>query len=268
MSKLLRSALSGSDWKQNELKAYNILVQTEDAQTFFNRELLSIDHLDPNLLSTEETNITDNFAPPTAKFLAYLDRALRSYPGEESEIDDLVRSLLNITGYDEAGTTLRTRCNIKLAICGETNRSAKTDVCLEHVSSMILLLVHEDKTISGTDPEPQVIAEAIASFQENNAKREDSGQDVLDAMTVPCVTMVGTQAGPVFYKVPVTMELSECVRAGTYPKNATVVTRCAPPKHQPLAGMEDPDNRRIILQYYTTFREVAKQCWSQFIANM
>ena len=40
------------------------------------------------------------------------------------------------------------------------------------VSSEILLLVQEDKThINPSDPEAQLMAEAIGAFQENNAKR-------------------------------------------------------------------------------------------------
>ncbi|KIL66992.1 hypothetical protein M378DRAFT_159941 [Amanita muscaria Koide BX008] len=39
-------------------------------------------------------------------------------------------------------------------------------------ASEILLLVQEDKThITPSDPEGQLIAEAIGAFQENNAKR-------------------------------------------------------------------------------------------------
>jgi hypothetical protein len=49
---------------------------------------------------------------------------------------------------------------------------AKTDVCILDVDSKLLLLVQEDKShISPADPEPQLIAEAIAVFQENNRKR-------------------------------------------------------------------------------------------------
>ncbi|KAJ4465181.1 hypothetical protein C8J55DRAFT_441351 [Lentinula edodes] len=35
MANLLRSAKSSSDWTQNELRAYNITVQWQDAATFF-----------------------------------------------------------------------------------------------------------------------------------------------------------------------------------------------------------------------------------------
>ena len=46
---------------------------------------------------------------------------------------------------------------------------AKTGVCLMDVSSENLLLVKEDKT--HINPSAQLVAEAIATFQENNMKR-------------------------------------------------------------------------------------------------
>ncbi|KAJ7784170.1 hypothetical protein B0H16DRAFT_1257318, partial [Mycena metata] len=52
-----------------------------------------------------------------------------------------------------------------------SNCSAQTDVCILD-STNILLLVQVDKQLkNGHDPEPQVIAEAIAAFQCNNFTR-------------------------------------------------------------------------------------------------
>ena len=111
---------------------------------------------------------------------------------------------------------------------------------------MILLVVQEDKTIfSSANPEPQVIAEAIATFQYNNRKREERGLPTLDQMTIPCIVMVGTR--PFFYKVPVTQKLSDCVIGGKYPSQPTVVTRCSPPARRRTSdGMEVPDYRRAL----------------------
>ena len=35
MTELIRSAKSGSDWKGNEVAAYNITIEYQDAATFF-----------------------------------------------------------------------------------------------------------------------------------------------------------------------------------------------------------------------------------------
>ena len=102
------------------------------------------------------------------------------------------------------------------------------DVCLVHLNPMILLVVQEDKTnLSTANPEPQVITEAIATFQYNNRKREELDLPTLDKMTIPCIVMVGTR--PFFYKVPATQKLCDCVIGSQYPSQPTVVTCCAPP---------------------------------------
>lgn len=93
------------------------------------------------------------------------------FEGEESAVNDFAAELLRAIGYETENTVVRTRKNIRLFMCGES-KYAKTDVCLMDVSSEILLLVQEDKThISPSDPESQLIAEAIAAFQVNNSKR-------------------------------------------------------------------------------------------------
>ena len=129
----------------------------------------------------------------------------------------------------------------------------------------ILLVVQEDKTaFSSSDPEPQIIAGAIATFQHNNRKRADLGLPQLDTMTIPCITMVGTR--PFFYQIPVTQQLSDSVATGQFPPQPTVVRRCAPPaRRRASEGMEVPDYRRIALQYYDTFRGVAEDCWTKYL---
>jgi len=77
--------------------------------------------------------------------------------------------------------------------------------------------VQEDKGLTSVkDPEPQVIAEAIAAFALNNKVRQDSlGLPPLSSITFPTITMVGTN--PNFYKITVTAELSAAVQQGAYP---------------------------------------------------
>ena len=106
------------------------------------------------------------------------------------------------------------------------------DVCLVHLNFMILLVVQEDKTnLSTANPEPQVITEAIATFQYNNRKCEELDLPTLDKMTIPCIVMVGTRL--FFYKVPATQKLCNCVISGQYPSQPMVITRCAlPAQHQ------------------------------------
>jgi hypothetical protein len=165
MTNLIRSAKSGSNWSTNKLMAYNISVHRTNFTRFFGHEPGPIDHLDPNLLSSADPMITVDFSQATYRFLAYLDLASHVNASQESAIDDFGRSVLEVTGFDIRGTILHTRY-----VCGDPpDKATKTDVCLVHLNSMILLVVQEDKmNQSGRKPEAQVIAKAIATFQYNN----------------------------------------------------------------------------------------------------
>jgi hypothetical protein len=126
--------------------------------------------------------------------------------GEESAVHDFAAELLRVMGYKKDETLVRTRKSIRLRMCGEIV-FAKTDVCLMDISSEILLLVQEDKThINLSDPEAQLIAEAITAFEENNAKRvNDLFLEPLEMQVIPGITMAGTFSR--FYKIKVTADL-------------------------------------------------------------
>ena len=80
----------------------------------------------------------------------------------------------------------------------------------------VFLLLQEDKLSSFKDPEPQLIAEAIAAYAVNNKVRQDSlSLPLLPSIPFPAITMIGTS--PNFYKITVTAELSAAVQQGTYP---------------------------------------------------
>jgi len=267
MANLIRSAKSGSDWTTNDLLAYNISVSSQSPNNFYGQPLPTVESLsslDPNLLSG--TLDTQGLSDGTYRLLQYLDLASRANSGQESAIDDFAREILRTLGYEKRGLLLRSRYAIPLMISGDPKRSAQTDVCLVQGSSTILLVVQEDKTaVSVRDPEPQVIAEAIAAFQSNNRIRARLGEPQLNSMTIPCITMVGTR--PIFYLVPVTRELSEAVATAQYPLCSTVVKKCvvASNSRRLSEGMETPDFRQVALQHYTAFRTLAEAHWSAFM---
>ena len=70
--------------------------------------------------------------------------------------------------------------DLQLLICGE-NRHAKTDVCIvDHSQNNfdILLLVQKDKRLTYNEPinaGAQLVAEALAAFNENNTQRKAAG---------------------------------------------------------------------------------------------
>ena len=118
----------------------------------------------------------------TYRFLAYLDLATNT--SQETAVDDFAHELLRVVGFEERGRILRTRHTISLSICGENNTLAESTVCLVDLRSTVLLVLLKDKTnFNPSNPEPQVIAEAIAAYQHNNERRAGIGLPTLNTMT-------------------------------------------------------------------------------------
>ena len=96
------------------------------------------------------------------------------------------------------------------------------------------------------EPKPQLIAEAIAAFIENNRLRVPP----LPQQTFPAITMVGPC--PIFYKIPVAQALVDDLIAGHYPAQPTIVQRLVPPVPDPNSyrrhGMNLLQNRGIAFQ--------------------
>ncbi|KAF8343594.1 hypothetical protein F5887DRAFT_1283444 [Amanita rubescens] len=250
MTELIRSAKFGSDWTSHELAAYNIVVEYQaDAATFFGT---------PNL---PQPGTTLNPAVLTAggayELLHMMDLAMSPAPEEESAVDDFAVLLLRALGYTTRGRVLRTRKDIPLIICGEA-RHAKTDVCIIDQNE-ILLLVQEDKQhLDSSDPEPQLIAEAIAAFAANNQTRQRTlNQPPLDSKVMAGITMKGT--APIFYKILVTAALVASVASGVHPRAVTTVYAHVPnvprPNRRWSEGMKPLDNRQVILSCYEAFKQ-------------
>ncbi|KJA26788.1 hypothetical protein HYPSUDRAFT_63566 [Hypholoma sublateritium FD-334 SS-4] len=265
MAQFIRSAKSGSDWTDAELLAYNVSITSTSPAVFFQSDAdPSLDHLDPAILTSPNAE-DPNLSAATADYLGYLD--LASHATQESAIDDFAAATLRFLGFNERHTTVATRYIIPLTICGET-RTAQTDVCLIYRPTTILLVLVEDKTLfNKTNVEAPVVAEAIAAFQFNNTKRAARGQPILEAMTIPCITMFGTT--PTFYLVPVTRELSDAVKTAQYPTSQTQVLKCVTVvTHQRRLsdGMADTEFRKLALARFVAFKTLAKSYWQQYLA--
>ena len=252
MANLIRLAKSGNEWSTNELMAYNISIVERDQDTFFNGPLPA--YTGPAGFVQHEDRV-QGLDSASLALIKRLDLAMKVMDGEESAVDDFAAELLRVLGYETERTVVRTRKNIRLSMCGQ-QVYAKADVCILDVDSELLLLVQEDKShINPADPEPQLIAEAIAAFQENNKNRVNNlFVDPLKSQVFPGITMVGTF--PRFYKVTVTTDLDMCVRGGTYPAAETIVERHTPrvPRRR-SDGMRPLDNRILVLRCYEAFRQ-------------
>ena len=266
MANAIRSAKSGSDWTSGDLLAYNIAISPVPPDEFFRHGVdPSLDHLDPAILDSSPDSDDPNFSDAVADYLGYLDLATKAT--QESAIDNFAAETLKLLGFNERKTTVVTRYIIPLTICGDGNRVAQTDVCLLYRPSLVLLVLVEDKTIfNKTNPEAQVVAEAIAAFQSNNAKRGASGLPPLNAMTIPCITMTGTR--PTFYLVPVTQNLSDAIILGQYPATQTQVLKCVTTRvhaRTTSEGMENVEYRKLALKRLLAFKALAKSHWEQFL---
>jgi hypothetical protein len=254
MANLIRSAKPGSDWTQNELAAYHITIVNQNKHEFFGSTDLPAPVV-PSLagfMTTEDREHAVDGA--TRKLLHYLDLALDPQVGQEAAVDNFAAKLLEKLGYDEGDRIIFIRRALPLVICG-VHSIAQTDVCVMDDNEVLLLLQEDKRLLSLRDPEPQVVAEAIAAYAMNNKVREASlGLPPLASVTFPAITMIGTN--PIFYKITVTAELSAAVQQGTYPAMETRVLRYIPvlPRRRSL-GMRPLENRVEILACFEAFKQ-------------
>jgi len=265
MANLTRTAKSGSDWGAYELAAYNIIVRSPPSIDFLGHEPNApLDNLDPLFVSGTFDQAELAESDSTFRLFKYLKFATKRNVGQQSAINDLVKELLRLLGYEERGLLFRSYYAIPLLICGGSQTcSAQTDVCLVRGDTILLII----KTVLSQDEpyESQVIAAAIAAFQRNNRTRSDRGLQRLDKMVIPCVPMIGTR--PVFYRVPVTKGLSDAVAIGHYPAETTFVDNCyvVPPSRRVTEGIESPEYRKMVLQHFMAFKDIAKSLWQSFL---
>ena len=269
MADFIRSAKSGCDWGDHELLAYNIAISSLLPDEFFSTPDPSLNNIDPDILNSPPNHDNPAISDATARYLGYLYFTIM--PAQGSFMDDFAAKTLKLLGFNERRTTMSMRYTIPFTICSDAGCIAQTDVCLIHNSQsfILLLLIRDEALIGRNDGKAQVIAGAIAAFQFNNRRRRDQGLDLLDAMTIPCITMAGTR--PTFYLVPVTMELSNAVIGGQCPAAQTQVLRCvtvAADMWCTNAGMGDTEYRKLALKCLLAFKALAKSHWVRILEGV
>ena len=263
MANIIRSPKHGSDWTENELRAYNIEVVPENVATFFGNPNLPPPTVSPAILA-HETYPAAGLPTDDRLFFNLLEDAMTIPSGEESAVDDFAAHLLRLLGYAEPNRYIRTRADIPLFMCSDYT-DTKTDVCVvDRASRKFLLLLQEDKRhLEGKDPEPQLIAEAIAAFQSRNRRSPIGGGPTVNAAVIPGITMVGT--APTFYKIDVNTNLIEAIGYGQYPVQTTIVHKLTPPvqalRDFQRDGMRPLDNRAVILSCFEAFKQFL---WANF----
>lgn len=216
MANIIRSPKSCGKWDDNELIAYNITVTAVPSQQFFPQGTdvpLTAAGLDPALATAD--SYSADVSDSTHFFLAYLRSATTPFIDDRNirvpKITDFARQLLITLGFEEHRYRVCRPLEIPLEICDDIHKFAEISLGLQDLGSteMVPLLQMNKTQIDRSNIEAHMISAAIAAYHFNNNKRQEKGLHLLDAMTMPCVTMVGTR--PTFYLVPVTKALSDAV---------------------------------------------------------
>jgi len=251
MSRLIRTPKSASDWTDNELGAYRVVVEERTAASFFCTGELPEPNCPQDFLRNRTATVNVDLV--TDRLLWNLEETIEQPRLREASVDLFAYALLDATGFTSRRIHPFIRRPLPLLIGGE-QRSAQTDVCLLH-DHTVLLLVQEDKSDAGPAgyAEAQLVAEAVAARQHNVSNGTISSDAT---QTVPAILMIGTY--PVFYKIPVSAELSLSIASLGYPATETVVTKCSPsvprPSRRHRDGMDPLDSRTSILQHLEAFR--------------
>ncbi len=108
----------------------------------------------------------------TFEFIQAMEDATNPEPNEESAVGEFAVTLFGILRYTNMGSRRfsRTRKNLQFMSCGE-ERIATTDVCIMDRRRIFLLVQEDRRRLGGPNPEPQLIAQAIAAFTVNNDSR-------------------------------------------------------------------------------------------------
>jgi len=245
------TAKSGSDWTIYELIAYNIKVIQQTKQEFFGANDLPVPS-QPTVVSFMTSQLRED-APDeaTRKLLYFLDLEANGMAGFRAAPQNLVARLLETLGYDSVGRIIFFQRTIPFLTCG-VDSVAEPDFCLLKDSTILLMVLHRRSPLD--DPEPPIIAAAIAAYTENNKHRPHYGYTPLPAITFPAITLTDTNF--IFYKITVTDELSRAVALGIYPATKTEVIRYVPVlpsyPHPPMYPLK---NRVVLLACLEAFKQ-------------
>jgi hypothetical protein len=107
MANVPRTPKSGSDWTDAELHAYNIIVEYQDAATFFGVDPLPQPAVAGELLN--RLTADEMVDEANYKVLQYMDMAMNRVPESESAVADFAVHLLSLLGYVPRPRIARTR---------------------------------------------------------------------------------------------------------------------------------------------------------------
>ncbi|KAF8548862.1 hypothetical protein OG21DRAFT_1500752 [Imleria badia] len=253
MANLVRRALSSHAWTQKQLRAFNIQVVEQSLPDFFLQKQLppvppgTLRHFSETM---DRKLVPDNDTYQLLSHLYYNQNHPEVLKGHRT-VDNFMLGLLRTMGYASGCRFIVFGQPLPLITCGQ-KFLARMDIGICDENGRYLFLVQTAK--GHKNPEPRLIAEAIAAYQQHNIIREtELHLPILNEITFPGITHVGTV--PTFYKIKVTAKLNDAVVGGTFPTTPAVVYRHTPQlPHGNREGMNSLDDRAKILQYYQAFK--------------
>jgi hypothetical protein len=229
---------SGSDWDDRDVNFFNISVEQmtnfneffgEDISYGFNSDVIEfLSHDLSNVIAQQSIDwptIKSRFVRTVIKDLIGVTKT------HKSAVDDLFKSIFQLFEYDSGDRSIRTREILDLDMANSRTQ-AIPDICIETLELSIKLIVQEDKSYNvgndrhfmGHHPEAQLMAEAVAAFQENVKIYKRLGKsDIPKAQLIPGIVMLGTC--PTFYLINMTQELADSVKRGEEPTYETLVKK-------------------------------------------
>jgi hypothetical protein len=245
----------GRRWTQDDVLAYNIKVVYQDLQTFFGVTDLPPPNTESRIFTARD--FATAVEPGTSHMLRHMDRITRAADGDNkrSSTIDLVRELFEVIHYPNLAQKREMTMYHTLRYLRSCGRPPQLDIGIMHDFTTISLVVKVNKHSPWFEPEPRLISDVIAAFQNDNIVRvKRLGIDPLISKVMPGIVMDGSM--PTFYKIPVTHELVRAVESGKRPEDETVVYAYRPRVPKPEEGMRPLDNRQIILSCFEAFRQL------------
>ena len=246
---------SGNEWTSEDLHAYNITIREENFRTFFGQPI----PIPPPSELLQKENTSDMNTLENYRIMTHMDLAMDRVPNEESAVIPFLEILFSALEYETLTKSVILSQQMPFFVCRES-RNATADLCITDASEVLLIAQEDKRHMMGNAPEPQLIAQAIATFQFNNFKRTRVLKEApFTSKIIAGITILGTS--PTFFKIPVTQALASAVELGEYPTEPTVVSMHTPeiprPSCRVAEGMIPLDNREIIFACFEAFKQFA-----------
>jgi hypothetical protein len=254
---------SGSNWNRTILKSLGIQIQSvetlkdlwgiDESESFSCIEVYEILDLNLSNVSLCEQVMDNN----TLSYITYdvvknLYNVVYHYPGQESCVDDLGKSLLGLIGISRIrNITVSGPTQLSMFVAG-SKISANPDICVEKRNTKIILVVQEDKSMiesSASSPEAQLVAEMLAAYNRNRNTETVDNQNMIG------IILLGSQS--TFYSMQLTEDILDSIQRGVKSdKIIAVLKKYSISNNNPRYMVDDPKNIKKVLSCYESLKKL------------